>query len=396
MTRIIFCILFSIFSLKVSASSYDSYYLVPINSTSIKKINNVIAAYELFPLASINAGGLDLWGVNQVYVNNDFSQIVTFKHDVKGNIELNKWEELSSGRVYHYQNDGKINAVFVKGMSEKNAKEIVEKIKSVNVTKANFHFSLIESAVASDCKTLNTAFAFPQIEKISESIMFQSILSCSTGAQTGAYESTIGTVEQVGDLAWSGLKALGHEAKELYTNPNQKLDQYYNGVVKGAFVLKDIMVFAVNMAINPNQAAIKLKQVYGKSADKIIDIFNNLKNLPTPMMVEMSCSIISGIGVDALIAYLTFGAGSAKLALTFERITRQTATLGKVFDALGKVSVVGKKGVQLSKEHMQKFIRKVSKNEVPEGDLDAIKGFMGETAADNKTGLEAFACYIQK
>lgn len=398
--RFLTLVIMAIFPLLSFGSSYASYEMVAMDKDSLKKVEEVISSLNLISMDGGHGEGLGIFGINQLFVNNDFSKMVTFKYDVKGIIKLNEWEQLDNGRVYHYQANGKINAIFFRGIDVEQADKIIAKLKSISITNFKFNFSLFNTAHASDdCERYTpTEIEFPMMEKISSSVIFKSLLGCISGVEKGIDDSLLGsgkTAVAAAESVWGGLKAMNSEMVSLWTNPSQKLNQYYNGIVKAALVTKDIISFVGDFIINPEAASITLKKAYGPAADKIIGIFSQLKNLPTPVMLEMACATISGLGIDALIAYLTVGVGAVKLALTFTRITKQANTLGKIFKTLDNLYKAGSKNIALSKEKIELFTRRIVQDKIPEEDLDYINNFLGDSNSTDSTAMEALSCYIK-
>lgn len=378
------------------ASTYESYEAKELSNSAINKLNEAVSFLKLTPVNNFDIKSLSPLGVNQIYVNTDFSKIIIFKYDVSGKINLNQWEEIESGKVYHYKSDGKINALFVRGVEEQDANKLVNLLRQIHISFLKFEMIFSSKAYAEECDNKSNPIASLNATKgITSSLIYQSILNCATGAKKGAYESTVGTVNQLSSLAWSGLNSLGAEAKSLWTNPKQKMNQYYNGLVKGVLAFKDILTLASEITTNPNKAISTFKKQYGKSADKIIKIFNQIKNLPTPIMAEMACAMLTGIGIDVLIAYLTVGTGSAKLALTIDRLCNQLKVFDKIFNTLNALYKSGEKTLLLSKEKMQLLTRRISENKIPEGDIDFINNNLGQSSSVDKTTMEALACYIK-
>lgn len=377
------------------ASYYDSYELIPIESEALLRLNESVEFLDVLPLASEHGGGIEIFGMNQIYVNTDFSKVISFKFDVKGQFTLNKWEDLESGSVFHFKADGKINAVFIKGFTKAAALKVINKLKTQTFSQSIFKFSIMSSAQASECHPPVLENKYRELENISQSVIFQSVLGCATGAKTGAYEATVGSVSKLGSMAWNGLKAIGESASSIFTAPGQNLDNYYSGLVKGIGTAKDIVMFAARMAVNPISAKLAFRKAYGLAADKIINIFENLRDLPAPIQVEITCSILTGVGIDVLIAYLTAGTGSAKLALTMARFSEQSKTLNKIYQALAKLYQAGDDAIKLSKEKLQRLTRKMLENKIPEGDLKFINNLLGLSKKDDKFGLETLHCYIE-
>lgn len=377
------------------ASYYESYELTPTDSDTLLKLNEALKHLDVIPLSTEHDGGIEVFGANQIFVSPDFSKMISFKFDVKGQFALNEWDDLTSGSVYHFKSDGKINAVFIKGFSKNTVLKIIDKFKTQTFSKSGFKFSLISSAQASECNTSIAENKYPFFENVSQSVIFQSVLGCATGAKNGAYDATIGSVARLGSMAWNGLKSIGESASSIFTTPGQNLDSYYNGLVKGVGTAKDIIMFAARMAVNPVAAKLAFRNAYGVAAEKIINIFESLKDLPAPVQVEITCSILTGVGIDVLIAYLTVGTGSAKLALTMARFTEQSKILNKIYQALAKIYQTGDDAIKLSKEKLQRLTRKMMENKIPEGDLKFIDKLLGISKKDDKFGLETLHCYIE-
>lgn len=374
------------------AAQYDNYNVVPIDSSLLQKITDSLSTLNLIPLNAKNSGNASLFGANQILVNSDFTSIVSFKYDVKGDFKLNQWEYLNNGQVYHYSDGNKVNALFFYGINEESANRVIEKVKNIEISSTIIRSFLIEGAFASECDpSRQQKIEYPTFEKITSSVIFKSLLSCASGAQTGAYDSTLG----LGEMAWTGLKSVGSEMRDVWTNPQQKFDQYYNGVVRGSLALKDIFTFATEMIVNPDLAKATLNQKYGESSKKIITLFEHIKNLPTPLMVEMTCSLITGIGIDVLVTYLTAGAGAEKLGITFLRLNEKFETVGKIFKALDNVYDKSKGILILSKEKMEIFTRNLLQNKIPEADLEYLNNILGKSKNTDSTVIEAMSCYIK-
>lgn len=375
-------ILFIFISFNAIANTYQSYEIAPINSEILVKIEKVMNTFSLTPLDGTNANQLKIFGVNQIFVNHDYSQMVFYKYDVETNLPLETWVNLTDGRVIHFLANGKKHALFVKNFTDEKAMQVFSKIKELDLNSKTSSFNFINTVNANDCVT-SAPTPFIHLEKITSTVVFDSLSACLRGTADGAYSSTIG----VGEMAWNGAKAVGNEVKDLFTNPNLKIDQYYSGVVKGVGTLKNIINYIAEMAVNPDKANQNFTNLYGEAGKKITEIFSGVKNLPAPVMLEFSCSLITGIGIDALIAYLTVGGGSAKLALTLTRIASESILLNKVATIL-------KNGMLLSKEKLQLLVRKISQDKIPKEDVEFLKDFMGKTRDTDKTAMEALACYI--
>ncbi len=381
-----------LFSSLVHASAYDSYKLKPMSETSLQKLQGVAVEIGLYPLNNASTGGIELFGVNQIFANHDFSRLLAFKYNVTGDIVMNQWEETGEGRVYHYRANGKTNAIFIKGFSTKSAQTIIDKIKSISITRSNMNFSLIGQASAADCNIRDLPVQnFSVYEQVTDSMIFQSLMSCGSGIKSGAYDATIGTATS----AWDGLRSFGGAVGEVFTDPKKKMGEFYDGVVKGAMVVKDIYLFTAKMITNPVEAADMLRGKYGEASEKVIAIFDQVKNLPTEVKIEMTCSIITGLGIDALIVYLTAGGGAAKLALTFERISKQATLLGKVFTAMKNLYEAGEKGLKLTKDKMSALTRKILNNEINDNDLEILSARLSSPDKGSQTStLDGLACFL--
>jgi hypothetical protein len=158
---------------------------------------------------------------------------------------------------------------------------------------------------------------------------FKIASSCFMGILEGIWASTGGLVSS----AWEGLKSLASDPKKFWDN---KVEQFNK--LKGF-----LMDFEANMQ----------------------KMFASFKKLPDETKAQMLCSFIGSIGTDIIIATLTAGAGSAKLALSLKNYI---ARFAKIEGLMSKLSKLGRLG-----EMPAKFFEKVSKGLVSEKRLRSIQ-----------------------
>jgi hypothetical protein len=377
-------------------STYLNYELTPMDQKSTEALNNAVSFLNLIPLVNKNESGIAYFGVNQIYVNSEFNKMAIFKYNVKGNFKTDAFENINNGYLYHFEKNNVTNALFTRGLSQEETERIINNLKSISFTSHFSKLQIIETAHASDCiPSQLTKNEYGIYEKISSHVVFQSLVGCATGVSNGAYDATFGSVESMATGAWNGLVSLKDNSVALWNNPTQTAGQFYNKITKGVTAVKDVFVFVSEFITNPEFASAKLRSAYGSSAEKIINIFESLKNLPAPVMFEAACSTISGIGIDVLIAYLTAGAGSAKLILTIERLAEKAKTLKKIFTAIALIYNTTNKTIFLTKEKLKLFTRRILENKIPEIDLNFLNQFLGKGASTDTLAMETLACYIK-
>lgn len=170
---------------------------------------------------------------------------------------------------------------------------------------------------------------------ISTTALMQYSWPCAKGVIQGAWAATGGLVVDTGKCVWSPIKC-ARKAKAAMANAYS----FFKNITSKV-----------------------------KSAFKAID------DMPAQAKAEVICGIIGGVGADVLLAILTAGAGSGKLALT----------LSKVGIKLNKLAQIGKMAVKIPLGKLsklsQKYLDKVS---------DLVKSGFGDEVAE----LAMKACKI--
>lgn len=125
---------------------------------------------------------------------------------------------------------------------------------------------------------------------IGDSAFMSAAWACVVGIFKGAWEATGGVVVGVGECVWSPIEC-AEGAKKAFNNA-------YN-------FFQDVT----------------------KSFNKV---FDTISNMSTQDKADLICSIIGGVGIDVLIAVLTVGAGSAKVAATLGKLGVKIAILAEL------------------------------------------------------------------
>jgi hypothetical protein len=95
------------------------------------------------------------------------------------------------------------------------------------------------------------------------------------------------------------------------------------------------------------------------------DFFNKLE---PAIKAQIICSFVSSLGTDLAIVFLTFGAGTPKLLLTFLNYLKQFSRLEKILEYAQKTG-------EFAQIIPKQFLDKLAKNEISEKILERIENF---------------------
>lgn len=146
-----------------------------------------------------------------------------------------------------------------------------------------------ESYLPVSAQTTRTA------ETLSSSTLLAGALDCGWGVLKGAWDATGGLVAGAANCIWSPIEC-AQSARTAFNNAKH---------------------FITNIV---------------QESKAVID---GISGLPDSEKINLICSIIGSIGTDVLIAILTAGAASGKLAITISNIVLKVTKIAGIFRRVG-------------------------------------------------------------
>jgi hypothetical protein len=236
---------------------------------------------------------------------------------------------------------------------------------------------LIPSAEASEC---TTAFGQPilnqssQLSGISAAVAWESLKSCMAGVGQGVVDNTVGLV-----------KGVANELTDFIIHPINYVEAVANKVE--LFLVKTAQ-FIKQLVTEPEQAFESIGRGLGKTWESVK---RTIISMSTEMKINFVCSFIGALGVDAALAFLTGGAASEKVVLTIGNLSRKFGMIEKMMSILSKLNSTLLSKFHLQGEKLEKFMKGVFNNHIPEEDLmhlDEIAHMSDELS------LRTLSCYI--
>jgi hypothetical protein len=200
---------------------------------------------------------------------------------------------------------------------------------------------VLPSARADQCGSSAFSFKnFGPIKSFFGSGYWSTVYSCASGILQGVWDATGGLLKSIGQGLWT-----------LATDPGK----FWDDTVGKFRQMKD---FIVNID------------------SRIGQIVSSIKGMPAEVKAELLCSFLGSIGTDVLIAALTAGAGSAKIAVSLAQYAKRLLKVEKLLTYLSKMKTIGK----LPKS----FYQRLARGKIPDADLNAIEtlskhGFHGRS-----------------
>jgi F0F1-type ATP synthase delta subunit len=185
----------------------------------------------------------------------------------------------------------------------------------------NPHFRTDTGVATTQCyKDVNNPLtSVDPLQKVDESFLMRTAWPCAKGVFKGAWEATGGLVASAGRCVLSPFEC-ARSAKKA---------------VKNAYI------FFSEFTANVSKA------------------FAAFDDMPGEAKAEIICSIIGGIGTDVLLAILTAGAASGKIAITLSKLTSKLSRLAEI----GRMAVnipIGKLA-KLSEKYLDKVKQLLSR-----------------------------------
>lgn len=344
-------LLFSIISF---AEEYENLQLVPIPPEYSSAIQDVLAKNNFDHQSSMSE--LSSIGINQVYFSSGMQGFVTVKFDVKGKFPLNLIQDLEDGKLIHIEVNNKIIAFFFHNISEFQVAKLTADLKELKLQKTSFFKSLaiLPSAHAvEDCGELPNVInqdAVKAMKKTSAGGITSLLFSCLNGGQNAVrgrfdYSSTYADVKNA--------------AVEFWETPSKKIGDYYHAVSGAVSGFINFGYLLGEALIHPETGLPKIQQKLGAAGEMFVSVLSMVSLFPLELGVNITCSLVSGIGVDAFIGALTGGAASVKLLLTLKRLSATFDVLGKIKKLMDRLKMSKLEELGLSVESLKKLFQKM-------------------------------------
>jgi hypothetical protein len=358
-TAFLFLMSFSVFA---EPLKYDTYKLVKSPKNLQFIVYKVMANNQMGSI--LHKDGIPAMQLNSFSFSPYLRQAVFYKYGVKGNFQKGTFYDLGSTQVTHLDYEGTSFALFFHNVDKTKRIKIIAEVKKEMSKRKYVKWSLIPSAYAADddvvaCPAPLTGDTSVQNEEVASASFGSHFMGCLSGVGSGVYDGTVGIFE----MLWDGIKWLGrtayNETRMIMANPGERLDKYSDNAVKAYHGVVNFMEIMGMMQVNPGAGMALLNAKYPEVAPAINEFFTQIANLPPVIQTEMICSFVSGLGIDVIIAIVTAGGGSAKIAATIGRVTAKMAKLAKFFKMVGKFSVSTWKKLGISAEQRTAIFRKI-------------------------------------
>ncbi|MBC75481.1 MAG: hypothetical protein CME64_05635 [Halobacteriovoraceae bacterium] len=301
--------------------SYKSFDFKKIPEQQLNKIIHAGEGLGLTPVFVKNSGSPFL-GINLVLSDAFLNSKVIFKYDVKGSFPINKVLSFPKFNALHFSLGDNILAIYFSGISPPLIYSLAKAINSKK--KAGIYWSPIKSAHAQACPV--EASSLPElrgVEKLSQASLVSSIAQCARAGKQGAYDSTIGTYKSV-------TSSLSKERDRLFSDPKKRIGEYLSFLGDGLEVLWDFSKNIGSAITDFEKTKALLIRKYGEFGKQISEFYSSLSNMTANQKLEATCLMVGSIGVDVLIAALTAGAASPKVALTMGRLVFKMKKVGNI------------------------------------------------------------------
>lgn len=278
--------------------------------------------------------GLPSIGLNQLFLSSDNESFISIKWDITGDFPANRWLDVEEGHLIHLSRDQKLIAFYFFGISLTEAKLLLNGIEKVLPKKITSFFDMIlPSAHASACaptlesNNLERSEAAKTTSALGAATVSSMLGKCFKGMKDGSSE----TVSGWGDSIRGATNWVGGELRGWWNNPRKKASQYYNGVKRAVVGVKNFITMVGEALINPARGIRLLREKLGDAGQWFGEIFASLSALPLEQKVEMTCSLVAGLGTDLILGVLT-GTAVAGTILTLTKVASALKKLGRVFN----------------------------------------------------------------
>lgn len=375
----LFLLTLFIYSFFGYASEYRNIELSPAPQEFSQSMRNLFTKHGFTTFSGLEE--FSSIGINQIFFKDQNRSFITVKYDVQGDFKLNEPMILVNGTLLHIKIQSKTVAFFFKDISPSDFSAISEELKRldlVSLTSKVFHsFVIITQAKAhEDCgvnhpaNVLNTT-AIGSMAAVGAGAIATGLFSCLQGAKEGATASL--------DIM-SGLRGAKKSLTEFWKSPTKKLNEYY-GAVSDTVVGMGNLIYTIGQAmINPSEGIPKLTAKLGEAGRILGTLLQSAALFPPSVAIGVVCSIITGMGIDTLLAAMT-GVGSV---LLLQKL-RKMASVAKMMENLGKLikkmKLTSLEQLGLSTETLSKLFNKMAA-----GTLDSRKFdiFTDSLASDSK------------
>lgn len=326
---------------------------------------------QYYPLEK-SGQGLPSIGLNQLFLSRNNDSFISIKWDIEGNTPINRWLDIEGGHLIHLNYNEKVIGFYFFGVSELDAKSLLNGLaqKFPKKTTSYFDIAISPAHAGSACaptlesNNIERSEAARTMNSAGAATVSSMLSNCFKGMKDGASETVTGW----GDSIRSATNWVGGELKGWWNNPRKKASQYYDGVKKAVVGVKNFIVMIGEVLINPAKGTQMLKKSLGEAGEWFGEIFASLSALPLEQKVEMTCSLVAGLGTDFILGALS-GAAIAGTVLTLVRVAKSLKKLAKVFNMVKKMGSDGFSRLGLDANTRAKLFRGIKSGKLDDKKL---------------------------
>lgn len=317
-----------------------------------------------------------LWGVEQVYVNQNFSKRVFLKQGlkIKGAVAdaVKTWVKIARGSVYHLKFKNEYWAIYAEGLSPIEQSEIEMYFQGLAKNQASLWDWLVPPAHANEVAPSSSG-SHPARATISPTNQVADENPASSqGPTRSTWDAMLSCGESFGDGVWDATA----------------------GVVEGTFnTIGSAASFLYEGITDPESAYKKASAAFDKSIDFFATIDQKLErlrtlvaNLSPQLVTAITCGIAGGAAAGSLIAYLTGGAGGAKFALWLTEAVAKLESLAPFLQGLSGLLSTN------SIPNLNELIAKLMKGNLSSERTDLVN-YLAESG-DSTRAMRAVECAL--
>lgn len=292
---------------------------------------------------------IDSMGINQIFFD-EAQGYVTVKYDVESELPVGRIMDIARGKLLHLRLDEKVTAFYFRDLPD----SLVQELANWKAT-AVFRSILLQihplPQATAGCEALIAALAsssaFDTLGSIGEAAVGAGLMACLKG-------SSAATLSKF-DL--SPIEALGNEAKAFWANPTKKISDYYSaidGTVRGFF---NLVHYVGGALLNPVEGLASLKTKFGAIGEQLGAVIGLVQGLPPTMAVNITCALLTSIGIDTIINAMAGGAATGLLVLKIRKMLNGSEALQRLFSTMQRLKLKSIEQIGLTTEHMSKIFQ---------------------------------------
>lgn len=306
-------------------------------------------------------------GVNQVYRHS--SGFLTIKFDVTGDFKPEELYSLNSGKLIHTKINEKFVGIYGERISDRFMLKLADTLGQIKPKTTTFNMLEILNPISTaraeeNCGVTGSVFlddGIQALKKISVATITDSLFECM--------DTMKGSI-------------VDRFSVDLSKSPLATIREYYDGVSTAVSGFFDFTKGLSEALLNPSVGFQKLETMLGDAGPLFTSMLSSVALLPPSVAVHFACSLVSRIGINAILSAVSGGLGAANLLVTLKNMASSFDVLGRFKKLMDKLQIKRFEDLGFSTEGLKKLITKMAN-----GTLDKKKLKTVEDALESESSL---------